>query len=234
MTFDPVYSLSEFRAVAGVVLFLILLGALLWMLIKKPEFFFAFMWIIIPLLPVFFMGWKSGSPVYESRYLYASTGGYTLFFALLYAQLIRKARTRSSAMVGLLRAVLVVVVILFTVGTVMRNLDWQSEYTIWRSAAEKNPGSRAVRMDYGVALARHGELDKAMTEFEAALRIDPSSDGAYNNIGIIHAKRGNLRAALKSFRRAVELGPDNEDAAKNLKGVILLINSETGGRGAGE
>ncbi len=229
MAFDPVYSLSEIKAVAGLVLFTILLIALLWMLIKKPEFFVAFMWIVIPLLPVFFIGWKSGSPVYESRYLYASTGGYTLFFALLYAQLARKAAIKGGATVNLLRGLLIIVVILFSVGTVMRNFDWQSEYTIWRSAAKTNPGSRAVRIDYGVALARRGELDKAMTEFEAAIRIDPESSGAYNNIGIIHAKRGDMRAALKNFRKAVELDPRNEDAVKNLKGVILLINSGAAG-----
>ncbi len=229
MTFDPVHSLSEVRAIAGVLLFAVLLAVLLWLLIKKPEFLFAAVWIIIPLLPVFFIGWKSGSPVYESRYLYASTGGYTLLFALLYSQLINRARIKGGSMVSLLRAALLIVVILFTASTVMRNFDWQSEYTIWRSAAETNPDSRAVRIDYGVALARRGELDKAMTEFEAAIRIDPESSGAYNNIGIIHAKRGDLRAALKNFRRAVELDPRNEDAVKNLTGVILLINSGTAG-----
>ena len=55
-------------------------------------------------------------------------------------------------------------------------------------------------------LAAQGELDEAMDQYRAALRVNPFYAGVYRNLEVILAKPGQLDDAIRHFRQALQFG----------------------------
>jgi len=66
------------------------------------------------------------------------------------------------------------------------------------------------------ALLEQRDLDAAIAEFGAALRLSPSAE-AHNNLGIALGSRGQFDAAIEEFRRALAIDPALADAGGNLE-----------------
>ena len=228
MNFDPVYSITEPRAVLFAALFILSVAVMLALIRRAPVLLFSLLWVVIFLLPVFFLGWKTGSPVYESRYLYASTAGYGVFLALLFTGVFEARWLPERSRVRLLLAAALVVTSLYSAGTVIHNRVWISEYALWQDSARKKPESRGARISYGIELAKLDRLDEALGEFEAARGIDPESSAVYNNIGIIYAKRGLFSKAAGYFEKAVIFDPKNIEARRNLAQARELLGIPAG------
>jgi len=71
-------------------------------------------------------------------------------------------------------------------------------------------------------LAAQGELDEAMDQYRAALRVNPFYAGVYHNLGVILAKRGQLGDAIRHFRQEVTIPPDFADAHESLGKALAL------------
>jgi tetratricopeptide (TPR) repeat protein len=52
---------------------------------------------------------------------------------------------------------------------------------------------------------RTGQLERALEEYEAALKIDPDYAEAWNNVGALHHAAGDLDKAIDGYRRALAL-----------------------------
>jgi tetratricopeptide (TPR) repeat protein len=63
------------------------------------------------------------------------------------------------------------------------------------------------------------ELDKALSECEAAIHISPNSAIAYNYLGIIHDEMGQLENAIINYQKAIQIDPEYQDAWDNMLGV---------------
>ncbi len=74
------------------------------------------------------------------------------------------------------------------------------------------PAARAS-FEAGLAAARQGDLARARTELEAALRVDPRSADATYNLGVVADRGGDDASALEHYRRALALVADHEGAA---------------------
>src|SRR4051794_12676533 len=60
--------------------------------------------------------------------------------------------------------------------------------------------------------SRREMLDRAMADFESAVRLAPASADALIDRGSVHRRRGNLDQALADNARALELDPKNSSA----------------------
>ena len=79
-----------------------------------------------------------------------------------------------------------------------------------------------------VANAR-GEMDEAISQYQAALKNDPNSAGAYNQLGIAFAKVGRFDQAIVNLQHSVELNPMNATARFNLGAVLLQRGKDAQG-----
>jgi len=82
-------------------------------------------------------------------------------------------------------------------------------------------------MTWGVALARSGERDAALSAFERARRADPSSAMAAYNLGAAHLTFGEVEPARTAFEAAIALEPDFARAWNSL----ALLAAESGRTG---
>lgn len=60
----------------------------------------------------------------------------------------------------------------------------------------------------GVALRSSGDIDRAMEDYDRALRLSPDYYVALNNRGVALMSKGELDRAISDFDRAVQLRTD--------------------------
>ena len=113
---------------------------------------------------------------------------------------------------------LIVAAVVLTLGilTFRRNLDYQSDLSIWRDTVDKAPDNFRGHNNLGLALAGRGQIDEALAHYQTALKIKPDYAEARNNLGAALAGCGRLGEALPHYQRALEIKPDYAEAHNNL------------------
>ena len=71
----------------------------------------------------------------------------------------------------------------------------------------------------GVHFYKQGEFEKAIAEFQYALKADPEYSQAYYNLGIVSDDKGLYEQAIKEYKKALQINPAYEEALVNL-GII--------------
>jgi tetratricopeptide (TPR) repeat protein/serine/threonine protein kinase len=95
--------------------------------------------------------------------------------------------------------------------------DWEGAIKHLRVAVELNPMDATVHVDLGNVLQAKGvlqakdELDAAIREYEAALKIDPNYAEARCNLGCAFLHQGRFTEAAASLRRGHQLGSSRQD-----------------------
>ncbi len=68
-----------------------------------------------------------------------------------------------------------------------------------------------------------GDLDRAIADYDAALKVDPAYAEALNSRGMAWRSKGDRRRALTDFDAALKLKPDYEAARANRKSLFSEI-----------
>lgn len=76
--------------------------------------------------------------------------------------------------------------------------------------------SAAEHIEQGQAYYVQGELDKAATEFQAALDLEPDNANAHSYLGAVYDEQGRSEEAIAELERAIELSPSYAGAHANL------------------
>lgn len=96
-------------------------------------------------------------------------------------------------------------------------------------AKEQQPEAAPKPLDAKALLARgddftiKGDLDRAIADYDAALKADPSFAEALHSRGMAWRAKGNRRRALADFDAALKLKPDFEAARSNRKNLAQEI-----------
>ena len=103
---------------------------------------------------------------------------------------------------------LIVAAVVLTLGilTFQRNLDYQSDLSIWRDTVDKAPDNFRGHNNLGLALAARGQIDEALAQYQTALKIKPDYAEAHNNLGAALAGCGRLGEAIAALPK----GPGNQ------------------------
>lgn len=93
---------------------------------------------------------------------------------------------------------------------------WRDTGTLFQHALRVNPNSVLSHYNLGLVLAGQGNLESAVSHYEAALRIEPAHAQAHNNLGKTLVHKGELEQALAHFSAAVRLDAGDADIRSNL------------------
>jgi tetratricopeptide (TPR) repeat protein len=84
-----------------------------------------------------------------------------------------------------------------------------------------HPNDVAARLDLGSRFLQAGNVEGAIAQYLAALRLDPTNAEAHANLGLVLFRAGRPQDALDAENRALQTDPTYSEAMY-FKGVILL------------
>ena len=124
---------------------------------------------------------------------------------------------------GLLRGLGLALLVALALRSVVRNMDWRNDETLFRTDLRAFPQSAQMnnalaRIDLWHAShetdpdRRTRWLDEATVLLERALRVEPRYAGALLELGTAYAMRGDVAQARKVLGRALMLAPANKRA----------------------
>ena len=126
--------------------------------------------------------------IWEHRVYLPSTG---FFIALTIGifLLLNKFGQRKLHRIGV--AIIVTVIIMFSVLTYSRNNIWSSEIALWQDNVEKSPQKARPHNNLGNVLYNQGRTEEAKEHYLHALRINPDYEEAHNNLGLALKQSGS-------------------------------------------
>lgn len=87
---------------------------------------------------------------------------------------------------------------------------------------KQNPKSVPLRLKLADALAKDRQWERALTEYEAVLKLSPNNADAMNGIGTVNRWRGHVDAARDAHVRARNTAPGDPDGALGLAAAETL------------
>jgi len=150
------------------------------------------------------------------RYLYLPAIGAWL----IAAEALRRCSLRCPMRKNLVVAAVILAAATLATRTVIRNLDWRSNYTLFSRLVETSPKSAFAHNNLGTAyLDDLKDLAKAQAEFEKTLALDPRFPRTHTQLGYIDMQRRDLVSADAHFSQAAALDPNDAEAHYN-KAVV--------------
>lgn len=187
------HSLLEPRTLLALLL-LSLLGLAALLLFKRNKIAsFGIIWFFVNLAPT-----SSVIPLWDlmsERWLYVPSIGVFFVAGAALAKMYELSGTRG-ALGKLATTAAVAVLCALSVLTIARNTVWESEYTLWKDAAEKSPRKARPHNNLAMALAEKGDLEGALREAHVALSLEPESPETSLNLASLYLQLGRYHEAI--------------------------------------
>ena len=91
------------------------------------------------------------------------------------------------------------------------------------SLAELLADTVGVRLAAGSRAGVEGDLERAVAQFQQAVKLDPENAQARYQLASALGRQGDHRAALEHLRKSLEIDPDNRDARFNLATALIRL-----------
>ncbi|PIR42295.1 hypothetical protein COV25_03105, partial [candidate division WWE3 bacterium CG10_big_fil_rev_8_21_14_0_10_35_32] len=150
------------------------------------------------------------------RYVYLGSLGIFAIVGLLVSKLAEKENLRV-----FVYAVFAVAIVALGVRTIIRNMDWKNEDTLWVATAKTSPSNPTTHNNMGDVYSRHNDLDNAIKEFSKAIEINSNYADAYHNRGSAYQSKGDIENAINDYRKAIEINPNIWQSSQNLAGIYF-------------
>jgi len=113
--------------------------------------------------------------------------------------------------------------------------DEAASLRAYEAAVAASPSDARYHVGLGTRYVQRGELDRAVEEFETALRHRPDYAPAHNNLAFVLAEQGrDLEAARRHVAAALAASPDNPDYLLTAAQVTWRAGDRTAARAAAE
>jgi tetratricopeptide (TPR) repeat protein len=218
-------------ALAIVFLLVITYAAVVWR-DKRPYLFTGWFWYLVMLVPVIGLI-QVGEQGHADRYTYLPSIG--LFLIVVWAVGDIAAVNRVGFWRGVATAGAVVVVAAMACTAFTQTSHWRNSETLWSHALAVTTDNDVAHNNLAYLCVDRGELDKAVSHYEAASKIRAGKpDPHYNlgtafvemNLGDALARTGQPDEAMSHFEQAIKLQPDYAEAYYN-RGNVLFAKGRT-------
>lgn len=207
-------SFTQTEFLIKLIIFIIFIILIIFSFFKNRRIFFwlsFFLILLSPTLNPLGIGW-----IVAERYVYLASLGIIAIIGLLIQKI--GAIFKKPAVAVFLFSFLL---FLFSLRTIMRNLDFQNQDHLWLATAKTSPSSSQNHNNLGDYYGRHGNLEKAAEEFKIAIKLLPNYGDAYHNLANIYAQMGKLDQAIENYQKAISTNPNLWQSYQNL-GIIYL------------
>lgn len=181
---------------------------------RTPSVTFGWLWYLATLAPVIGIV-QVGGHAMADRSTYVPLVGLFVLIAWSGAAASRRARLPAAVLAGAAACV----VLACGITARAQTWHWRNSIALWEHTIGVTPDSPRAHANLRVALARDGQIDRAIEQYETALRLRPSAE-AHNNLALALARRGPNADAIGHALAAVRLKPDYVNARSNLAGPL--------------
>lgn len=190
-TIPLIRSLSDVRNLATLATFATLLTLGVQMIKRDCRGgLFALSLLVIPFIPASNLFFVVGFVVAE-RVLYTPSMGLCLLISLLTWELMHKGKN----WMRLIKPCLFFLLILYSTKTVLRNRDWYSEMTIWKSAVPINPENTKLYINLAHEYENINDTERVLRMLRQAADLDSRDMVTLVNLGHYHHELGRLEEA---------------------------------------
>ena len=155
------------------------------------------------------------------RLAYLPSAGFCLLAALGWNWLRGRQRTVAVATAAAIIAA-------FGMRTMVRNLDWKDNMSLYSAGVRVSPGSAKMHGNLGSEYQAAVEWDLAASEYETALRINPDYPDVLAAYGLLEAWRGHDQAGGHMLERAYYMShrdnPNYDFMAVNYAALLMQGN----------
>jgi len=173
---------------------------------------FSIAWFFITILPVTNIFLLNN--IMASRYLYIPIFGFCLFLSILLLKLSSFKPVRSCKLLA--KYVIAVILIIYSMLTVMRNTVWRDNISLWSEIAKHYPNNALAHSNLGLYFFENNLFDSAINEYSKALHLSPDAAAYYNGLGACYYSKGMPDEAIVQYKKALILDPKALKAYNNL------------------
>jgi tetratricopeptide (TPR) repeat protein len=174
---------------------------------------------VITLMPVLGLV-QVGDQSMGDRYTYLPSLGPFLILGLLAARLYERTtvlkRWKSiSKITGL--CVFLVLIASLSYATIEQIGIWKNSFVLWNYVIDRAPSRAPIaHNNLGNVYQSQGLYDRAIEQYQAALRLEPDFAEAYYNLGVAYQYQGLYDLAIEQYQATLKLRPDYVRAHYNL------------------
>jgi Flp pilus assembly protein TadD len=193
---------------------------------KRPYLFTGWFWYVGMLVPV--VGFvQVGEQGHADRYTYLPHIGLFLLAVWLVADVTAVSQRRSRVVVP---AAAVIIVVALGWAAFIQTSYWRNSETLWTHTLAVTSNNDIAHNNLGYLCSDRGELDKAISHFETALRIRSSKRDPHYSVGSAFvqvnladalSRKGQPDEAIVHYEEAIKSQPNYADAYYN-RGNILF------------
>jgi tetratricopeptide (TPR) repeat protein len=196
----------------------VLLVGTVWMLARKSALGFVGAWFFVALAPTSSVI-PLLHPVFEHRMYLPLMAVVAAIVCAVYRVFRNCGATDGS---GRWLSVGTLVLAGFALGatTLRRNMDYETEVSIWLDTTQKAPTNPDAQYGLGLALATVGQVDQAGMAFAEALRLKPDFAQVHYDWGLALVNAGRETEGMEHFAAALKINPRYAEAADGI-GVVL-------------
>ncbi len=161
---------------------------------------FSMLWFLITLIPT-----SSIVPLLDfaaEHRLYLPAVG----FSVCCATLINKA-SRGAAR----NIIIVLIIALFSLGTVKRNIVWNNSIGLWQDTVKKSPNKARAYYNLGIEYAQEKRFGEAIIQFKKSTKILPNHLPSHLMMGKIYKEEGIYRDVVNEMNIVLKLPPEKSD-----------------------
>jgi tetratricopeptide (TPR) repeat protein len=192
---------------------------------ERSYLFLGWFWYVVMLFPVIGMV-QVGEQGHADRYTYLPQIGLFLLAVWGISEVTR--HRRSTLRIAVATVAATIVALAWT--AFVQASYWRNSETLWTHALAVTSNNDFAHNNLGYLCADRGELDQAISHFEAAATIrSRKRDKHYNvgsafvemNLGDALARKGRSDEALLHYEHAIQLEPNYADAYYNRGNVLF-------------
>lgn len=219
----PVVGLDSVKALFWMIINAGLIGLGIWGAMQKKWWAFGILFYYITVAVVANLIILIGAMAGE-RFLFSPTLGWCIAIVAGISLLPLKENLRPIVFAG--------VALIWSVLTLQRIPEWESNYTLFTADVDRVPNSARAHYNAGTAMNDEAALrpneatalrSEAAQHMRTALEIWPEYQDAYNNLGIILLNAGNYEAAHQVYTDFIKAYPEYIKARYNMGSVCSQL-----------
>jgi protein O-mannosyl-transferase len=217
---SPLYPFPEDRLPLWLIALALLLVAFagvlaIWWRKERPYIFTGWFWyfgMLVPVIGIVQVGIQS----HADRYTYLPEIGLYVVVAWGMSDLAKRLRIER-----LMTMLAGATIILLAIVSWSQAKCWRNGETLWTQALAATERNDVAHYGLGDVFARHGQIDKSISEFRAALNIRPQSPYSQDYLGLALLKKGQIDEAIGHFQTALGLMPNHPTARFDLANALF-------------